>query len=164
MAFFSAALGFFLAIAFIASYIYGDGFDSSLINSILTWAGLAIWTPIFHLFFAYLMTDIRVDNDGMNIQFLWKTIQIKWDDIVEIKPLKAFGLFTNKRSSVVIVKARLTFIHRIYGVFYGGKNQPAILITRTISDYDLLVKTISAQARKNQRNMSKNKSITPISS
>ena len=162
--FISILLGLFLTVGLIISLIEGDEFDSSSIMTILgNILGIAIWAPIFYLFFAYLMTDINVDNDGMYIPFLWKNYLIKWDEIIEVKPLKPFGLFTNKRSNVVFVKTKLTFFHHLYGILYGGKNQSAILIYRTISDYDLLIKSVSTQARKNQRNMSENKSMNSVS-
>jgi hypothetical protein len=143
------ALGLFLIFGFIASLIRGDGFDSSFLSMLGNILGVAVWAPIFYLFFAYLMTDISVDNDGMSVQFLWKTYKIRWDEVVEIKPFRPFGLFTNNRLTVVIVKSKLTFVYRMYGVLYGGKNQPAILIYRNISDCDLLLKNISMQTKNN---------------
>ncbi len=83
----------------------------------------------------------------LKIRFLLKKYLIKWDEIIEIKPLRPFGLFTNKNAKVIIVKNNLTFFHRLYGLLYAGRYTPAILVHRKISEYDLLIDSISTQAK-----------------
>lgn len=107
-----------------------------------------VWSPVAFIFMAHLITDVDVDKDGISFQFLWKKYSVKWGDLAEIRHIKPFGLFTNKNSHIVIVNSELTFIHRLYGLLYGGKYQSAILIHKKISHYDLLIKNISTQVRK----------------
>ena len=112
------------------------------------------WSPVVFIFMAYLITDIGVDEKGLTLQFLWKMYSIKWSELSNIKHIRPFGLFTNKYSHVVIINSELTFIHRLYGLIYGGVYQSAILIHRNISDYDLLIKNISMQVGKNHNDQS----------
>ena len=150
MAFLFVVLGLFLIVLFIAKLMSGIEFNSNFIVSTLgNILSFAVLAPIFYLFIAHLMTDISIDNNGMSVQFLWKTYQIRWAEVVEIRPSRPFGLLTNKRLTEVIVKTKLTVFHRVYGMLYGVTNQPVILIYRTISDYDLLIKDISLHAKNN---------------
>ena len=150
MAFIFVVLGFLVTIVSITALVGGGEFKLSFMVSIFgNFLGFTVWSPIFYLFLAYFFADINVNIDGMEIRLLWQTYQIKWDEIIEVKPFRSFGLFTNKNWDVIFVKSKLTFFHRLYGIIYGGKNQPAILIYRKISDYDLLIKDISMCAKNN---------------
>jgi hypothetical protein len=141
-------LGLFYLYIFFDSLIAGYKFDivSGLIVFATFIAGV-IWTILILLFGAYIFPDIEIQNDGMKIRFLLKKYLIKWDEIIDIKLFRPFGLFTNKNIKVVVVKNNLTFIHRLYGLFYTGRYTPAVLIYRKISEYDLLMDNISTQVK-----------------
>jgi hypothetical protein len=110
-----------------------------------------VWSPVAFVFMAYLVTDVDVDEKGLSFQFLWKRFSVEWDEISSIKHIRPFGLFTNKYSHIVVVNSELTFVHRIYGLIYGGAYRPAILIHRNMSDYDMLIKDISLRVKKNHK-------------
>jgi hypothetical protein len=146
---FSILAGLFFLYAFINSLIAGNKIDINSILIALVYSLVSVtWSLIFFLFFAYLFSGIEIHSDGMKIRFLLKRYLIKWDEIIDITPSRPFGLFTNKNIKVVIVKNNLTFIHRLYGLFYTGRYTPAILIYRKISEYDLLMDNISTQVKK----------------
>lgn len=122
-------------------------FVSNNISSatVLLWdfIGLTFWSPFVFIFLAYLFSDVKVNGEGLQTSFVFKSIALKWENIANVKPSRPFGLRLGKKASVLIVKNGLTFFHRIYGLVYGQTNQPALVVWSQISDYDALMKVIS---------------------
>lgn len=144
-------LSLFLIFVLIRDIVSGNSieFQSFLkFMNYLFWIG--IWSPIIFIWVGYLYTDIDTDNEGIRFSFFEKPFLIKWDEVEIIKPIRPLNLFTRRNANVVLVKTKLTLIHRLYGLFYGNANKPAIIVFKNISDYDLLLKNVSVAARKNK--------------
>ncbi len=145
------AVGLFLLYVFINSADMSNRIDNDSILIFLAYfLAFFIWSPIVFTFLAYMFPDIEVQNDGIKIHYLFRKRHITWEEVIEIKPFRPFGLFTNKNAKVMVVRNNLTFIHRLYGLVYTGENKPAVLIFRQISDYDVLIRNISKRAKLNQ--------------
>ena len=148
----SILLGLFLIYVFISSFIRGDEIDlSDLVKLSGYILAFVIWSPGVFLFVAYQLSDIDTDEVGLHIIVMWKKYCIKWNELVDVKYPQTFGIIKNKKGKIVIVKSKLTIFHRLYGFLYGGVNKPALLIHKTISDYDILIKNISVEVAKNNR-------------
>jgi len=126
----------------------GDNKIPSAYNPFWYFIGVSVWSPTMFVFIAQLMSDISINEHGLRTTFLFKKLVVNWEDIVEIKPSKPFGLRAGRKASIVITRNGLTFFHRIYGIVYGQTNQPAFLIWSNISDYDVLMKDIKKNWRK----------------
>jgi hypothetical protein len=143
------ASGLFILYLFFDSLAAGYKYDINSILIVLTcFLVYEIWLPILFMLIACMYPDMEVQNDGIEVRSILKKYFIKWDEIIEIKPLRPFSIFTHKNAKVIIIKNNLTFIHRLYGLLYAGKSTPAILIYRKISEYDLLMDNISTQVKK----------------
>ncbi|MBK9924206.1 MAG: hypothetical protein IPP66_02845 [Anaerolineales bacterium] len=144
MSIISIPVGWFLLYIYITYFFVGREFAlSSVLFAVGIFLACIAWSPPAFIFMAYLLTDIDADENGLSFQFLWKKFFIPWGEVLSIKHIRPFGLFTNKHSHILIVRSELTFIHRIYGRVYGGAYQSAVLIHKNISNYDLLMKNIS---------------------
>jgi|SRR5687768_9043413 len=125
----------------------------SLSPSQLLWyfIGFSVWSPIVYTFLSYLVTDIVLQEDGLQIKFIFKTFFISWNDIAEFRSARVFGLPMLKKASIVVMKNGLTPFHRLYGLMYGKTIQPSLLIWSYISNYEELVVLIK-QNLKRKRN------------
>jgi hypothetical protein len=137
-------LGFF--IGFI-SLLVGNKV-SSAVTLFWNFIGLAVWSPFVFVFMSYLHSDLVVSDEGIQTRFLFKDLDINWEDIVEVKLSKPFGLRAGHKANLLIVRNGLTWFHRIYGIIYGQINQPALLIWSNISEYDTLMKKVFKKRRK----------------
>ena len=132
------------------------GFISSLVSHNISLAitrfwgfvGLGVWSPFVFIFVSYLSSDISVNEDGLQTSFLFKKLTVNWDDVDKVYSLKPFVVRTRKRASIVVTQNGLTFFHRFYGLIYGRTNQPSLVISSNISDYDSLINKIKKRKKK----------------
>ena len=102
---------------------------------------LAIFIMIIMLVTAYFFQDIWVDEEGLQIEFLWKKIRVKWEEIIEVKP--AWGFLGSKKNRPLIVLVNgLTPFHRAFGVIYGLSTKPGFVIFSSINDFQILKENI----------------------
>jgi hypothetical protein len=97
---------------------------------------------------AYFYQDIWVDEDGILVEFLWKKVRVKWEDIIEIKLAWGFWLAPKESRPVIVLVNRLTPFHCVFGVLYGWSIRPGFIIFPTISDFQSLKKTIESRAKR----------------
>jgi hypothetical protein len=142
---------FFLVVGILTVDIAKNGF-TLFVRSLLYFTFYTVLSPIALLFIIYRFSDIVVDDQGLRIKVLTREHIVGWIDILEVKPISPFGLFTRHNVSVVVTNSRLPFLHRIYGLIYGGTTCPSVLIGKSISSYSELMKIISARMKKNARN------------
>jgi len=134
------------------SLLAGQETKLSLSVSQLFWCfiGFSVWTPFVYAFVSYLATDIVVQEDGLQIKFIFKTLFISWNDIVEFRPAKVFGFRMLKDASIVVTRSALTPLHRLYGLMYGKTNQPSLLIWSYIGNYENLVAIIKENLKRSR--------------
>jgi len=90
---------------------------------------------------AYFWQDIWVDEEGLLIEFLWKKIRVKWDEIIEVKLAWGFLGQESKRPVIVLVHG-LTPFHRTFGIIYAFSTKPGFVIHPSISDFQTLTENI----------------------
>lgn len=145
------ALGIFYFIASL-SVMSADGFNySKLLRTLWDFILFSIWSPLFLIFIAYLYTDINVNEQGLHFKFLFKNYDVLWDEVLYSKSPKPLGLSMRHSAILVVTNGHLTFIHRIYGLFYGKTSNPSFLISSKISNYPSLTKIISEKVKANRR-------------
>jgi hypothetical protein len=89
--------------------------------------------------------DIRVDNNGLYVEFLWTYLPVPWKDIVEIKHFKFFFL---EWWLIITTQNRLTFFHRLYSVNVLKSFLPGFYIHHKASkDQSDLLKLIRGQVK-----------------
>ena len=93
---------------------------------------------------AYFWQDIWVDEEGLLIEFLWKKVRVKWDEIIEVKLAWGFLGPESKRPVIVLVHG-LTPFHRTFGIIYAFSTKPGFVIHPSISDFQILKETIQSQ-------------------
>ncbi|MGA7192588.1 MAG: hypothetical protein WBW94_03080 [Anaerolineales bacterium] len=126
-------------------------FDKSeFYNVVENFLLFSVLSPLCLSFFNNLYPDIFTNDKGLQIVTIRK-FDISWTNVVEIRPAKLFGLFRLKSLSIVITKGKLTIWHNLYGLMYARLNQPSFLISSSISNNDLLIKTISTHIKKGNR-------------
>lgn len=108
---------------------------------------LAVFMMIVFLITAYFFQNIWADEEGLQIEFLWRKIRVRWADIAELKPAWGFLGQKNKRPLIVLVN-RLTPFHRAFGVIYGLSIKPGFVIFSSISDFQVLKENIQNHIQK----------------
>jgi hypothetical protein len=89
---------------------------------------------VVSLYIANLYPSIRVDEDGLLIDFLWHRLRIPWKEIIEIKSI---GSLFGFRAVWKVRTRRLTLLHRLYGFPH-----PGFFITSEITNYTELIQEI----------------------
>jgi hypothetical protein len=96
---------------------------------------------------AYFWQDIWVDEEGLLIEFLWKKIRVKWEEIIEVKPAWGF-LGPEKNRPLIVLVNGLTPFHRSFGVIYGLSTKSGFVIFSSISDFQMLKETIQSHIKR----------------
>jgi hypothetical protein len=139
--------GLFFLYRSILSFFNSGGIESSVAYIILYFL-VGVWSPFFFIYLAYLRADVEVEEDGLLIKFVLKTLYVKWEEICLLKQARYLGFRMSRKNSVVITNKALTPFHCIYGLLYGQTNQPAFLILSDISRYNELIETIKGNIKK----------------
>ena len=88
-----------------------------------------------------------MDGEGLEIEFLWRKVRVRWLDIIEIKAVWG-SLGQEKNRPLIVLVNGLTPFHRIFGVLYGLSIKPGFVIFPSISDFRELKETIQHHVRK----------------
>lgn len=92
--------------------------------------------------------DVKVDDNGLQVEFLWTYFPIPWGDIVEIKPFRFLFL----EWWLVTTKNHLTFFHRMYSIYSLKSFLPGFLIhDKESQDHSDLLKLIRKQINSRSR-------------
>ncbi len=94
-------------------------------------------------------TEIVSDADGLRIRFLWKYLVVRWDEVVEVKPM--FYLVPLRSGSWVVRTRALTPFHRLYGLLYGFTLSPSFVYLKGMSNADELSRRIRAAVKANNK-------------
>jgi hypothetical protein len=149
------------------------------LNTLGNFVFSSLLVPAICIFAYYFYADISSDKSGLKISFLRKPLYIDWDNIVEIRPLKPklvlsswIGIkifpnmkvtgFTSKNAVIekrylIVTKDKLTFIHRLYGIFLGRTLSASFLITSSISQFPALMNILEERTQKE----TKSNNLTP---
>ena len=94
--------------------------------------------------FIYSWSNIDVDDRGLLIEFLWFKLRVFWEDIVDVRHVgtKSFGVWLLRTSN------RLTFVHRLYSVFYTFSIHPGVPIHIQSKIHNELIKEINKHSMK----------------
>ncbi len=141
------AAGIFFLVAGILSVDVAKNDFTVSISVLLYFMFYVVLAPGALMFVIYRFSDIVADDQGLSIRVLNKDYAVKWVDILEVKPITPFGLFTRHNVSIVVTDGKLTYLHRIYGLVYGRTTRPSLLIGKSISSYSDLMKTISVRTK-----------------
>lgn len=88
--------------------------------------------------------DVKADDNGLYVNFLWKYLPVPWEDIGEIKRCKILHL----EWWLITTNNRLTFFHRLYSIYSLKSFHPGFLIHHKESqDQADLLKLIRNQAK-----------------
>ena len=142
------AAGIFFLIVGILSADVAKNDSTVFIRALLYFTFYVVLAPVALMFVIYRFSDIVVDDQCLSIKFLNKDYAVKWADILEVKPITPFGLFTRHNVIIVVTDGKLTYLHRIYGLVYGRTTRPSLLIGKSISSYSDLMKIISVRTKK----------------
>ncbi|MFT3891971.1 MAG: hypothetical protein QM730_10085 [Anaerolineales bacterium] len=122
----------------------------AVFSNVLSIFGFMLLYSFTILITAYFLgQNIAVVNEGLLIEFLGKDLFVPWDKVKEIKP--PFGFFRSHRNPkkiYVVLTDALTPFHRLFGLLYGLSVKPAFIIFPSISEYDLLIRTIKKHVGK----------------
>ncbi|MBI5965424.1 MAG: hypothetical protein HY863_18260 [Chloroflexi bacterium] len=129
-----------LALAF-PPYMIWNSFTSvvpiSSLMEIIVTVILSFFMMVSLLVTAYFFQDIWMDEEGLQIEFLWKKVRVRWIDMIEAKPAWGFLGQEEKCPLIVLVKG-LTLFHRVFGIIYGISIKPGFVIFPSISDFQKL--------------------------
>ncbi|MBK9924953.1 MAG: hypothetical protein IPP66_06625 [Anaerolineales bacterium] len=86
--------------------------------------------------------DVKTDDNGLYVEFLWTYLPIPWEDITEIKHYS----FLLSDWWLITTKNRLTFFHRLYSIYLFKSFFPSFYIHHKSSqDQADLLKLIRKQ-------------------
>jgi hypothetical protein len=102
---------------------------------------LAIFFVVFHL---GDYPDVKADDKGLYVEFLWAYLPVPWEDIIEIKHFRFLFL----EWWLITTRNHLTFFHRLYSVYSLKSFLPGFLIHHKSSkDQSDLMKLIRGQVK-----------------
>ena len=96
------------------------------------------------------VTEVVSDAEGLRVRFLWKYLVVRWDEIIEIKPMFTWMPFKARGQWVVRTRS-LTPFHRLYGLLYGQTFSPSFVFMKSISQSEELTRRIDAAVRANRK-------------
>ena len=96
----------------------------------------------------YFGQDVLVDEEGLQIEFLWKKMRVRWVDIIETKATFGSLFASEKNCPLIILVNGLTPFHRIFGVLYGLSIKPGFVIFPSISDFQGLKENIQSHIKR----------------
>ena len=144
-----AIIGLLFLCGLILSLFGVGGIKTSYIPTLFwSFVGFGIWSPFVFIYMANMNVDIEVEDLGLRIKFLFKSLFLSWNEIDEFKPGKTLGLIPLKRVRVLVTNSALTPFHRLYGLMYGGTNKPSLVVVTNISDHEELFKIIKNKRKK----------------
>jgi hypothetical protein len=90
------------------------------------------------VFFLGWWADIEVDENGLLVGFLWRKLRVLWGDVVDVKPFgpKFFHCW------VIITNNKLTFFHRLYGMYSLKSFKPGFFVCNMRKSHDFLISQI----------------------
>jgi len=134
-------LGFLTPIYFVVSFAIKASQTGSPIL-LFVWLVVifrAVLIGIFLILTANYFCEITADENGLWVSFLWLRLQIRWQNIIKIKPTT----FNSKSwASWIILTNTLTPVHRLYGLIYGLSSRPGFVIAPTITNKEELIQLI----------------------
>ncbi len=142
-------VGLIFLFGFILALFDIGGMKSSFASTLFWYfVGFGIWSPFVFIFWALIIVDIEVEDDGLRTKFILNSLFISWDDIEDFKPGKTLGLLNLKRLRILVTKNALTPFHRLCGLFYGGADKPCLIIGTNIGNHEELFKIIGNNIKK----------------
>jgi hypothetical protein len=102
---------------------------------------------IADFYYVYSYPDIWVSPEGIEVEFLWFRLPVRWDQVIGIVPgIKPFTL----TSSYWVVKVKgLTFFHRLYMFFTTGSlAYPGFVIHEGMENCSALLSDIEKATHK----------------
>jgi hypothetical protein len=95
------------------------------------------------VFFVGWWADIGIDENGLLVEFFWAKLNVQWNEIVDVKPFgpRFFHLW------VVITKNKLTFFHRLYGVYSLKSLKPSFFVFNKYRSHEFLISKIMANIK-----------------
>ena len=138
---FSIPLFLFLSIIGALSYQSADHGDREVYYYLLLGIPLAILGYVFTL---GDYPDVKADDNGLYVEFLWTYLPVPWEDIIEIKHFRFLFL----EWWLITTKNHLTFFHRLYSVYSLKSFLPGFLIhPKELQDQADLLKLIKRQVK-----------------
>lgn len=107
---------------------------------------LSLFMMIPVLVSAYFRQDIWIDEEGLLVEFLWKKVTVKWEEIVEVKPAWGFLGQESQRPVIVLVHG-LTPFHRAFGIIYAFSTKPGFVIHPLIRDFQIIKENLRSHVR-----------------
>ena len=99
---------------------------------------LALFTMIVMLVTAYFFQDIWADEEGLQIEFLWRKYRLLWEDIIEVKYAGGLWLAPEEKRPLVVLVNGLTPFHHVFGFIYASSAKPGFVVFPSISDFQAL--------------------------
>lgn len=129
----------------ILTYQWANHNDQAGYYYLLLGIPLAIFGAVFILGY---YPDVKVDVNGLYVEFLWTYLAVPWEDILEIKYFRFLFL----EWWLITTKNHLTFFHRLYSIYSLKAFLPGFLIHHKLSkDQNDLLKLIRNQFKSSSK-------------
>ena len=142
----------YLKIVSIASILFApiillnNGIDkySSLFNYVISLILPYSLLPIVCIIYIGAWSNIKILENGLEIDFLWRSLYVPFNEIVGVKYTGSdkFGL-----TFVKVKPGFLTFFHRVYGFLTFQTASPCFYIHPNIQNYQSLLNRITIEAK-----------------
>jgi hypothetical protein len=133
---------FVIPIYFVGKFIFRVITKKSLSPEVL----LAILFNVVFICVVLILTanffpEVKADNLGLYVSFLWYRLPVTWQDIIEIKP--SFFNLPNRPTTWVVLTRTLTPFHRLYGLLYAFTFHPSFILRYEIENRGDLIEKIA---------------------
>ena len=108
---------------------------------------IAFFMMISMLVTAYFFQDIWLDEEGLQIEFLWRKTRVRWADTRKMKTAWGF-LGSEKNRPLIVLVNRLTPFQRAFGIIYAFSTKPGFVMFPSISDFQILNENIQSHIKR----------------
>lgn len=121
------------------------------INSLVYFGIIGFLAPVFFMLMRDFYNPVLADETGLHSKWFRKSLDVLWDDILGIRPMRLFGIFGLRNKYVVETKGSLFLFNVLYGILFGGTKHALLPVDMSINDYPKLIEKISKQTKKNRK-------------
>ena len=107
---------------------------------------LAGFSSLVLLLTANYFPEVKTDEGGLYVSFVWRRLRVPFKDLVQLKPDLMERLLRPSDPRIWVVATRsLTPFHRLYGILYAFWLHPSFILHSSLQSTDRVLEIIRSK-------------------